>query len=218
MCIKIIPIPFNMIRLRFVEETILDGKRTDAGNICSTSEHAVEARKKQQHYFYRSMSLQVRRLWPSSSQFHLWLVTTRFKPSWPVSWKRSSQTVTSSSWLKEESCQSHPESLDKPKRDQDPELCLLFTTRSWKIWFSQLKLLVRELDTWLVVTRSKRSCWTLRTFNKSTTNWNLSKLFTTSWLVSKLFSKSQKLTKSSWCNISKQNIFYLPPLTFFLLI
>lgn len=144
----------------------------------------------------RSTLLLVRRPWLSLSQSHLWLVTTRFKPSWPVNWKRSSQTVTSSSWLKEESCQSHPESLDKLKRDQDPEPCLLFTTRSWKTWFSQLKSLVRESDTWLVVTRSKRSCWTLRTFNKSTTNWNLSKLSTTSWLVSKSFSKSQKLIKN----------------------
>ena len=33
-----------------------------------------------------------------------------------------------------------------------------FTTRFWKTWFSQLKLSVKELDIWLVVTRSKRFC------------------------------------------------------------
>lgn len=137
----------------------------------------------------------VKKLLSSLSQFHLWVLTTKFKSDWPENWKRNSQTDMLSFWLKEESCQNQVELLDKSKRDQDPELWLLSTTKSWKIWFSQLKLLVRELDSWLVVTRSKKSCWTPRILLTLTTSWNLSNPFTTNWLVNKLFSKFQVTTK-----------------------
>merc|ERR1712080_221171 len=40
-----------------------------------------------------------------------------------------------------------------------------------RTWFSLLRLLVRESDTWLVVTRSTRCCWTPRTPLPSTTSW-----------------------------------------------
>lgn len=141
----------------------------------------------------------------SSLSPHLFFLPfTRFNNDWPVNSKRSSQTVTSFSLLKEPSYQSQTVTPSQSKSVLNPELWLLSTTLSLKTLSSQVKLLASVLDTKLVATNSKRLSSTTRTPLSLTTSLNPSNLFTTSSLVRRLSLKSQvpkvKSIKLLLCN------------------